>query len=67
MHTANASSDPSEDANGDPRDRGSETSVVLLERLRDLVGRAPVRPQSAAGEAGSGASAQTRLPGMEAC
>ena len=67
MGTANAGSDPSEDADGVPRDRGAETSVVLLERLRDLVGRAPVRPQPGAGEGSSAATAQSRLPGMEAC
>ena len=67
MGTGNAGSDPSEDAAGDPRARGEQTSVVLFERLRDLVGRAPVRPQPGAGEGSSAATAQPRLPGLEAC
>ena len=67
MGTTNAGSDPSENAAGDPRARGEETSIVLFERLRDLVGRAPVRPQPGTGEGSSRASAQPRLPGMEAC
>jgi hypothetical protein len=67
MGTANAYSNPSRDAEGDARQRGGGTSVVLFERLRDLVGRSPARPQPGAREESSQASAQPRLPGMEAC
>ena len=67
MDPANVSSDPSENTGVEPRDRGREASVALFARLRDLVGRVPVRPRPGAGHTGSDASAQPRLPGMEAC
>ena len=67
MGTTNAYSNPSGDAEGDARDRGGGASSVLFERLRDVVGRSPVRRGPGAGKESSQAAAQPRLPGMEAC